>query len=298
MQHPYLSTFLAGAALLCLSTAGQAQSLITGFMAGKGHGSVVFTGTAERYRNVFLVPEKVDAVPIYREVRVSSVSLFANYGISNKVEAVVSLPFIQSSGRANKQVLDSLGAAYVNTRSGLQDLSAFLKFKVLTMPVGSSQLDLLGAVGVSTPASSYQSKADLGYIIAIGNRATKYTTVGVAQLRTPSGVFVMGQAGYSVRTNPVPDAFVADAKVGYAGLKLYAEAWASLQQSSSKGTDILQPGFTGLFTATRVNYTRVGLSLYKPLSKGVGLVLGASQYLAGRNVGQSTGVSAGVSYNY
>lgn len=298
MQHPYLSTFLAGVAALCLGTAAQAQSLVTGFMAGKGHGSVVFTGTAERYRNVYLVPAKVDAVPIYREVRVSSVSMFANYGITDKIEAVVSLPFVQSSGRANRQVLDSLGAAYVNSRSGLQDLSMFLKFKVLSTPVGNSQLDLLGAAGVSTPASSYQSKADLGYIIAIGNRATKYTTVGVAQLRTPSGIFVMGQAGYSVRTNPVPDAFVADAKVGYAGIKFYAEAWASVQQSSSKGTDILQPGFTGLFTATRVNYTRLGVSLYKPISNGVGLILAASQYVAGRNVGQSTGISAGVSYNY
>ena len=298
MQHPYLSTFLAGVAALCLSTAAQAQSLISGFMAGKGHGSVVFTGTAERYRNVFLAPEKVDAVPIYREVRVSSVSLFANYGITDKIEAVVSLPFIESSGRANRVVLDSLGAAYVNSRSGLQDLSLMVKFKAFSAPVGSSQLDLLGAVGVSTPASSYQSKADLGYIIAIGNRATKYNVLGTAQLRMPSGMFVMGQAGYSARTNPVPDAFVADAKVGYAGLKFYAEAWAALQQSSSKGTDILQPGFTGLFTATRVNYTRVGISLYKPISNGVGVILGASQYVAGRNVGQSTGVSAGVSYNY
>lgn len=298
MQHPYLSSLLAGVAALCLTTTAQAQSLISGFMAGKGHGSVVFTGTAERYRNVYLVPAKVDNVPIYREVRVSSVSMYANYGITDKIEAVVSLPFVQSTGRANKQVLDSLGATYVNSRSGLQDLSVFMKFKVLSTPVGSSQLDLLGAAGVSTPASSYQSKADLGYIIAIGNRATKYTAIGIAQLRTPSGIFVMGQAGYSVRTNPVPDAFVADAKVGYAGIKFYAEAWAAVQQSSSKGTDILQPGFTGLFTATRVNYTRVGISLYKPISNGVGLILAASQYVAGRNVGQSTGVSAGVSYNY
>lgn len=298
MQHPYLSTFLAGVAALGLCTAAQGQSLVSGFMAGKGHGSVVFTGTAERYRNVFLVPSKVDNVPIYREVRVSSISMFANYGITDKVEAVVSLPFVQSTGRANKQVLDSLGATYVNSRSGLQDVAVMVKFKVLSTPVGSSQLDLLGAVGVSTPASSYQSKADLGYIIAIGNRATKYNAIGIAQLRTPSGVFVMGQAGYSARTNPVPDAFVADAKVGYAGLKLYAEAWAAVQQSSSNGTDILQPGFTGLFTATRVNYTRVGVSVYKPISNGVGVILAASQYVAGRNVGQSTGVSAGISYNY
>ncbi|RTQ52231.1 hypothetical protein EJV47_04175 [Hymenobacter gummosus] len=295
MQNSYFS-LLAGAALLCAAAPAHSQSLVSGFMAGKGHGSVVFSGTAERYRDVFLVPETVDAVPIFKEVRVSSVSVYANYGISDKVEAVVALPYIQSTGRADKPVLTDLG--YTNTRRGLQDLSFLLKFKSFSAPVGNSQLDLLGVVGVSTPASNYQSKADLGYIIAIGNRATKLTTLGIAQLRTPSGVFFTGQAGYSVRTGPVPNAFVADAKVGYAGLKLYGEAWLAYQQSSSAGTDILQPGFTGLFTETRVNYTRVGVSLYKPVAKGFGVVAGASRYVAGRNVGQSTGVSLGVSYNY
>lgn len=296
MRHLYLSTALAGAAALCLASTAQAQSLVSGFMAGKQHGSVVFTGTAERYSNVFLVPDKVGEVPIFREVQVSSLNLYANYGVTDNVEVVLSVPYIQSRGKADDRVLQDQG--YTNTRRGLQDVSALLKFKTFSTPVGNSQLDLLGVVGVSTPASNYQSQADLAYIIAIGNRATKFTTLGIAQLRTPSGVFVMGQAGYSLRTNPVPNAFLAETKVGYAGLNLYAEAWASYQQSSSKGTDILQPGFTGLFTATQVNYTRVGVSVFKPLTKGFGVTAGASRYLAGRNVGQSTGVSLGVAYNY
>ncbi|GAB2952499.1 hypothetical protein GCM10027048_17020 [Hymenobacter coalescens] len=272
------------------------QSLVSGFMAGKHHGSVVFTGTAERYRNVYLVPDKVDAVPIFREVRVSSVSVYANYGLTDKIEAVLSLPYIKSTGRAARAVLQDEG--YTNTRSGLQDVSVLLKFKSYSAPVGSSQLDLLGVVGVSTPASNYRNDPGLAYIIAIGNRATKYTTLGIAHLRTPSGVFVTGQAGYSLRTTRVPNAFLADAKVGYAGLNVYAEAWASVQESGSNGTDIVQPGFDGDFTATRVDYTRIGLSLYKPVTKGFGVVLGASRYVSGRNLGQSTAVSAGVSYNY
>ncbi|OON70326.1 hypothetical protein [Hymenobacter sp. CRA2] len=296
MQHSYLTCLLTGAALLGAVGAGQAQSLVSGFMAGKHHGSVVFTGTAEHYRNVFLVPDKVDAVPIFREVRVSSVSLYANYGITDNIEAVLSLPYIQAKGKAAQPVLQDEG--YTNTRAGLQDVSVMLKFKSFSAPVGNSQLDLLGAVGVSTPAGNYRNDPGLGYIIAIGNRATKYTTLGIAQLRTPSGIFFMGQAGYSLRTNAVPNAFLADAKVGYAGLNFYAEAWGSLQQSSSTGTDILQPNFTGDFTATRVSYARIGASVYKPVIKGIGVILGVSQYVTGRNVGQSTGVSAGVSYNY
>ncbi|GAA4388213.1 hypothetical protein [Hymenobacter koreensis] len=291
MQHTYFArTFLLAATLFFVSHA-QAQSLVSGFMVGKGHGSVAFTGTAERYKNVYLVPEKVEGVPVFQEIQVSSVSVYTTYGISNKVEAIVSLPYIKSEGKGNNE-------GFTNSRSGLQDITGLLKFKTFSTEVGSSVLDLLGVVGVSTPASNYQSNVGLEYIIAIGNRATKLNTLGVVHLKTPSGVFLTGQAGYSYRTRQVPNAFIADAKVGYAGLNLYAEGWASFQQSSDEGTDILQPGFTGDFTATRVNYTRVGVSVFKPVAKGFGVVLGASQYVGGRNLGQSTGVSAGVSYNY
>ncbi|TGE29046.1 hypothetical protein [Hymenobacter metallicola] len=292
MQHSYAFSFFLSAALLTGSTqVAEAQSLVSGFMVGKGHGSVSFTGTAERYRSVYLVPEKVSEVPIFREIRVSSVSVYAAYGLSDKVEAVVSLPYIKSEGQGN-------GQGYTNSRSGFQDISGLLKFKAYSTTVGNNVLDLLGVVGVTTPASNYQSNKGLEYIIAIGNRATKYNTLGIAHLKTPSGVFVTGQAGYSLRTNRVPNAFIADAKVGYAGLKLYAEAWASFQRSSSKGTDILQPGFDLFFPATRVNYSRLGISLFRPVAKGLGVVLGASQYVSGRNLGKSTGLSAGVSYNY
>ncbi|TGE24857.1 hypothetical protein E5K00_06555 [Hymenobacter aquaticus] len=291
MHKIYSFSLLLATALAAAASPARAQSLVSGFMVGKGHGSVSFTGTAEQYKSVFLVPEKVREVPIFREIKVSSVSVYANYGITDEIEAVVSLPYIKSEGEGN-------GQGYANSRSGLQDISGLLKFKAYSATVGNSVLDLLGVVGVTTPASNYQSNKGLEYIIAIGNRATKFNTLGIAHLKTASGVFLTGQAGYSLRTNRVPNAFIADAKVGYAGLKLYAEAWASFQQSSHKGTDILQPGFDLYFPATRVNYTRVGASVFRPIAKGVGLVLGASQYVAGRNLGKSTGVSVGVSYNY
>ncbi|MCB2379178.1 hypothetical protein LGH70_16385 [Hymenobacter sp. BT635] len=290
MQHSYSFSLLLVAGLF-LGTQARAQSLVSGFMVGKGHGSVSFTGTAESYKSVYLVPEKVSEVPIFKQIKVSSVSVYANYGISDNIEAVVSLPYIRSEGQGN-------GQGFTNSRSGFQDISGLLKFKVFSTPVGNNVLDLLGVVGVSTPASSYESNKGLEYIIAIGNRATKYNTLGIAHLKTPSGVFFTGQAGYSLRTQRVPNAFIADAKVGYAGLKLYAEAWASFQRSSRAGTDILQPGFDLFFPATRVNYSRIGISLFRPIAKGFGVVLGGSQYVSGRNLGKSSGISAGVSYNY
>ena len=294
--------------LACLSAAPvvavQAQSLVSGFMAGKGHGSVVVSGTTERYENVYLAPERIEGVPIFQEVRVNSLNLYGTYGLTDKIDVVLSLPYIQSRGRADAAVLNDYNSqpstatqGYTNVRQGLQDLTALVKFKSYTREIGSNILDLLGVVSVSTPLSDYQTNVGYGYIIAIGNRANKYSASGVAHLKTSSGVFVTGQLGYSLRTGEVPHALVGEAKVGYAGPRTYVEGFASFQESNG-GTDITEQGFTGFFPSTRVNFLRVGGSVYRPLAKGVGVVLGASTYVAGRNIGKSTGYSAGLSYNF
>ncbi|HEX8504075.1 MAG TPA: hypothetical protein VF630_01805 [Hymenobacter sp.] len=290
--------------LLLAGTVGsaQAQSNVSGFMAGKGHGSVVLSGTTERYDDVYLAPDKIEGVPIFQEVRVNSLNLYATYGLTDKIDAILSVPYIQSKGKAAGTVINDLDAlyataGYTNVRQGLQDVAASLKFKSYTVELGGSILDLLGVVSFSTPLSNYQTNTGYGYIIAIGNRATKYTAAGVAHLKTSSGVFATGQVGYSLRTGQVPHAVVGEVKVGYAGPKTYVEGSASFQESNG-GTDISQLGFNGFFPSTRVNYLRLGASAYRPLANGFGVVLGANAYVAGRNIGKATGFSGGVSYNF
>ena len=280
----------------------RAQSLVSGFMAGKGHGSVVVSGTTERYESVYLAPDKIDGVPIFQEVRVNSLNLYATYGLSDKIDAIVSLPYIQSKGKAPGTVINDLNAlystqGYANIRQGLQDITALLKFKSYSVELGSSVLDLLGVVSVSTPLSDYQTNTGYGYIIAIGNRATKYSAAGVAHLKTSTGIFATAQVGYSLRTGLVPNALIGEAKLGYAGPKTYFEGSASFQESNG-GTDISEVGFSGFFPSTRVNFIRIGASAYRPIANGFGLTLGASTYVAGRNIGKATVFSAGVTYNF
>ena len=297
-----LTTLTFSALLLAaVANTGHAQNLVSGFMAGKSHGSVAVSGTTEAYTKVFLAPEKIEGVPVFQEVRVSSLNLYATYGLSDKIDVVVSLPYIQSKGRAPGTVITDLSAlystaGYTNARQGLQDVTALFKFKSYTREIGSSILDLLGVVSFSTPVSDYESNTGYGYIIAIGNRATKYSASGVAHLKTASGVFATAQVGYSLRTGQVPNALAGEAKLGYAGPKTYLEGSVSFQESNG-GTDISEQGFTGYFPATRVNFVRLGVSAYRPITNGFGLSLGANTYVAGRNIGESTGFSAGVSYN-
>jgi hypothetical protein len=285
-----------------IGPAAQAQSLVSGFMAGKHHGSVVVSGTTESYTSAYLAPEKTDRIPAFQEVRVNSLNLYGTYGLSDKVDFVLSVPYIQSKGKAPGQVINDLNSlystqGYTNVRQGLQDVTALFKFKSYSRELGSNILDLLGVVSFSTPLSDYQSNTGYGYIIAIGNRATKYTASGVAHLKTASGVFATAQVGYSLRTGLVPNALIGEAKIGYAGPKTYVEGSASFQESNG-GTDISENGFSGYFPSTRVNYLRLGASAYRPIANGFGLTLGASTYVAGRNIGKSTGFSAGVTYNF
>jgi hypothetical protein len=297
-----ISSFTVALILTGMASAAQAQSLVGGFMAGKGHGSVVVSATAERYETAYLAPIKAEGIPVFQEVRVNSLNLYATYGFTDKIDAVVSLPYIQSKGRAAGVTINDLNLqrpteGFANSRQGFQDATALLKFKSYSREIGSSILDLLGVVSVSTPVSNYQTNTGYGYIIAIGNRATKYSAVGVAHLKTSSGVFATGQVGYSLRTGEVPNALIGEAKIGYAGPKNYIEGYASFQESNG-GTDISEQGFIGFFPSTRVNYIRVGASAYRPITSGFGLTLGASTYVAGRNIGKSTGFSAGVTYNF
>jgi hypothetical protein len=287
--------FLGCLALAALPLATFAQSPVSGFMNGKGHGAIAVSYSAEQYDNVFLVPADADGVPVFNEVNVNSVSLYGSFGLTDRLDAVLSLPYITARGNATEAVLNELG--FENERSGIQDLSVFLKYKPFGCSVGAGSLDFMLAAGLKTPLGNYKADEGLQSIIAIGNRATSVNGMAIAQWRSASGVFVTTQAGYSLRNGEVPNALLGEVKLGYAGRRFYADAWLA-GQTSDGGVNILGEGFTGFFPATDVSYHRAGINVYVPLAAGFGISAGASKYLSGRNVGESTGVSGSVVYNF
>ena len=298
MRFFYITTSISLGGFLFLAGPSSAQSLASGFMSGKGHGSVAVSATTESYEKFFQGPDKVDGVPVFKRVQINSLSIYANYGLTDRIEAAVTLPYIRARGNADAAMLAALGSTATNVQSNLQDISGLLKFKVLSRELSVGIIDLLGAITASTPVGDYKSDKGVAYILAIGNRATKVSAIGIVHLKTASGVFATGQAGYSLRSGNVPNAFLSEAKLGYAGRQIYLEGFASFQVSDAVGTDIGGPGFDGDFTATRVNFARVGVSAFLPIAKGFGVTAGVSQYVTGRNVGQSTAFSAGVAYSF
>jgi hypothetical protein len=119
----------------------------------------------------------------------------------------------------------------------------------------------------------------------------------LAHYKNANGVFITGQLGYSLRSTVVPDAVLSQVKVGYASSRFYIDGYVG-NQTSTGGVDILRNGFTGVFPATKVNYTRVGGTIYAPIDPNIGLSIGGGGIIDGRNVGKSYYATAGFTYNF
>jgi hypothetical protein len=65
----------------------------------------------------------------FNEVKLNT-NLYATYGLSDKLDVVMSLPYIAAEGNASQEQLNNLN--YSNTRSGVQDVSLFLKYLTST----------------------------------------------------------------------------------------------------------------------------------------------------------------------
>src|SRR5690606_6213039 len=139
---------VASFCLMC-SVLLTAQSPVSGFMKGAGDGAVVVSYSQESYDQVFLVPMEVDGVPVFNEVTISSISLYAEVGLTDRLNLVLNLPCTEAEGNARDDTLDNNG--FENKRSGIQDVKIYAKYLFHTLNTGSSTIDLMGAMGLETP---------------------------------------------------------------------------------------------------------------------------------------------------
>jgi hypothetical protein len=74
----------------------------------------------------------------------------------------MSLPYIAAEGNASQEQLNNLN--YSNTRSGVQDVSLFLKYNPYFHNFGKSSLRLIGALGLKkTQETTEQMKDCIDY---------------------------------------------------------------------------------------------------------------------------------------
>ena len=227
-------------------------------------------------------------------------SIMGNYGITNKLNVLFGLPYIKTKASAGQ----------LKGLKGIQDLSLWVKWKAYTKKIGYGRLSLFVIGGFSLPASNYT--ADF-LPMSIGLESKNISVRGMADYQrgawfgTVSGTYIRRSnikldryAYYTTEmhyTNEVkmPDAASFNVRAGYRNNGIIAEVvldnWTTLG-----GFDITRNNSP--FPGNKMNATRVGFNFKynMPFHPQLSLTGNVMTTIAGRNMGQATGINAGIFY--
>jgi hypothetical protein len=227
-------------------------------------------------------------------------SAMITYGITNNLITTVSLPYVTTHASAG--TLDG--------QKGLQDLSLNVKWKALKYTSGKGTLALFASVTGSIPASNYQ--ADF-LPLALGSHSKNFTGRAIIDY-TYGKLFVTGSGAYMTRSDitidrnsyytteliysnmvQLPNMSDYNLRLGYRSKYFIAEAVGDISTSLG-GFDITKNNMP--FPSNRMNMTTAGLNLRYRLKSFYSLefTAGDDQVVAGRNVGESNMIHAGISY--
>lgn len=274
----------------------KAQVNTDGFFNKKGEANIAVSFTTSSFEKFYFGETVVDAVPDHNKIDQSIYNLYVNYGITDKFTLIANLPYIQAKGNGAPDPVNG-----TTEQSDIQDLSLMVKYALF-----EKQHDGGKIIGIATFGGSLPLGYEPSGILSIGNGASSIDAKLGLQYNDNSRFFGNVFLGYSLRGQSdnnfglgtgaqfdVPNSLNAQVKLGYAGKSFYADAWFDAQKSNGN-LDIGGAGFFGNFPETTVNYSRIGLNLYVPLTKIIGISGGAGTVVSGRNVGKVTYYSGGL----
>jgi hypothetical protein len=290
----------AGILLLLLPAALKAQTDEDGIMMAKKNLCIGGTYSYSSWTKYWEGTVKRSA-PNPGTISTRMFGLMGTYGITDKLNLVTGLPYVETKG-AYGSTLHGL--------TGIQDLSAWLKWQAYQFHFGEGKLSVYAVVGGSVPLSDYYAD----YLpLAIGMKSK--TLSGRLLLDYVKGKFFVTASGtYTWRSNitigrtsyyttsehltnevEMPDQMSFNFRTGYRSNSLVVEAVAS-NMTTLGGFDMArnQPPFP----SNKMNSTMVGGS-FKYYIKGfeqLSIIGGGGYTVAGRNVGQSTMFDIGAFY--
>jgi hypothetical protein len=228
-----------------------------------------------------------------------SAMVMANYGITDKLNVLVGLPYIWTGS-------DS----YFEGERNFQDLSAWLKYQPLAVASDFGTFKVQATGGVSIPSSNYVPDF-LPFSIGIQTKTASLR--GILNYTTRHGFYATAQVGHTWRSNtkldrdsylyngqlyetnevPVPNVVDATGRLGFINAKLQAEI--SLDYfSGTSGDDIRYNDAP--FPSNKMQATTAGIFAKYFIWKSLAVQAGYGQVLSGRNIGQSAMYSGGVTY--
>lgn len=225
------------------------------------------------------------------------------YGFSQKLNLMIGLPYVttKSSGGQLQGV------------SGFQDLSFFVKARLVEMKKSNNEFNLFTTAGISFPASNYHSDY-LPYALGLGT--TEYSIRGILKYQYKSKTYARAGFGYYHRTETeierdfhynngpvysnlmdVPSVTQYELAIGQWILKTKLQLELTLNnQTGLSGDDIRRqnsPQPTNKMNFTNGNFY---VRYFPEFINGFSVFGSYYKTFAGRNVGQSQGLIAGFTY--
>lgn len=298
MKHYCLKTFLCLSLSLCMLQSS-AQTDVDAIMMSKNNfcGGLMYTSSKwDYYWEGTLRRNNLNLGTVSTQM----IGIMGNYGLKDNVNILFSLPYVTTKASAGT----------LAGQKGIQDFSLMVKWMPIEKKLGKGTFSLYALGGFSTPASNYV--ADF-LPLSIGLHATNATGRLMVDYQVKN-LFVTASAAYAVRSNIsidrnayyttemhytnkvwMPNTVNYNIRAGYRSSRLIAEGIADIIQTNG-GFDITRNNMP--FPSNQMNATRIGANIKYTVPKMEELsLIGNTMFtIAGRNIGQSTSISAGVFY--
>jgi hypothetical protein len=233
-------------------------------------------------------------------VTTQSLMLMSNYGITDKLNLLVTVPYVWTHASAGT----------LHGLKGFQDIDLDVKYEFYTHKIGKGKLILIGVGSFSTPLTNYENDL-LPMSIGLGstNLAARLT------VDYQNGIFFSTiSSAYVWRSNVTIDktAYYSDEEIlsNQVNLpnQLYSNLFVGIRKSNLTvqaqlinmytfgGFDIRKNDFP--FAGNQMNLTTLGahVKYFLPFIHNLEAIGGADFAIAGRNMGQSQTYTAGLYY--
>ena len=234
-------------------------------------------------------------------VSTQSLGIMGNYGISDKLNILFNLPYVETKASAGT----------MEGQKGLQDLSLTVKYMPLEKTTGNATYSLYALGSFSTPVSNYSADY-LPLSIGLQSKTAALRLMGDFQLgnffSTLSGAYVKraninidrnayltNEIHYTNEVN-MPDGISVNFRAGYRSSRLIAEFVIDNWVTQSGGFDITTNNMP--FPSNTMNALKYGVNSKYTFKKipQLSLLGGYNYVVEGRNVGKSNTFYGGLFY--
>jgi len=277
-----------------------AQTEIDGIMMSKGNfcfGTIYQYSSWDKYWEGTYKRENLN----FGTVSTKSVALMGNYGVSDKLNLIFSLPYVETVASAGT----------MESQKGFQDVSLTVKYMPFEKTIGKATYSLYALAGLSAPVSDYpadylplsiglQSKTASLRIMGDYQRGHFFTTISGAYVKR-ANITIDRNAYYTNEmhyTNEVdmPDAISVNFRIGYRSNRLITEVILDNWVTQSGGFNITTNNMP--FPSNTMNALKIGLNTKYTLKEvpALSIIGGCNFVTKGRNVGQSNTFYGGLFY--